>query len=519
MKLWQKVLIGLLAGIVFGYVVGQIGSLENQVETLRKFALSEQLTDEQRAALARALNETIKEKPQTPFTIETLNGAKNPITPFIATQYRDEPEKLQTFLGDLKTTMGNAYPLSTYEPPSSGINAWLHSALGIDGKTFLTTYVKPVGTVFINLIKMVVVPLIFFSLVSGITGMSDSKSFKRIGGKSVFAYLLTGAFAVCIGLAFGTVFQPGLGVDLSSLQGMAGAAPVVSAPTSLIDIFVNIVPTNIVKAMAEDHILQVVVFAIFLAVALNNVREKTPELIKLVQQCAQAVFKLIEMIVAFSPYGVFALISWVVGTQGFEILVALLKLIGVVMGALFTQYLLFGVMLIIFGRLSPLPFYKKVLEPQSLAFSTSSSKATLSTAMRCARERMGVSETSTSFVLPLGASINMDGTAIYLGICALFFSQAFGVPIDAHHYLILILTATLGSIGAAGIPGGSLIMMGMVLTSVGLPLEGIALIAGIDRILDMMRTTVNITGDTLITVIIDKTEGTLDTQTYYDMTK
>ncbi len=421
MKLWQKVLVGLIAGVVCGYVIGQLGVL---------------------------------------------------------------------------------------------------SPYGVDGKTLLTTYVKPVGTVFINLIKMVVVPLIFFSLVSGITGMSDATAFKRIGGKSVFAYLLTGAFAVCIGLLFATLFQPGLGVDLSSLQGMTGSSTPAAAPTTgLIDIFVNIVPTNIVKAMAEDHILQVVVFAIFLAVALNSVREKTPELIRLVQQCAQAVFKLIEMIVAFSPYGVFALISWVVGTQGFEILLALLTLIGVVMGALFTQYLLFGLMLIVFARLSPLPFYKKVLEPQSLAFSTSSSKATLSTAMRCARERLGVSETSTSFVLPLGASINMDGTAIYLGICALFFSQAFNIPIDAHHYFILVLTATLGSIGAAGIPGGSLIMMGMVLTSVGLPLEGIALIAGIDRILDMMRTTVNITGDTLITVIIDKTEGTLDTQTYYDMTK
>ncbi len=392
---------------------------------------------------------------------------------------------------------------------------------GIDGKVFLTTYVKPFGTIFVNLIKMVVVPLIFFSLVSGITGMSDAKAFKRIGGKSVFAYLMTGAFAVCIGLAFGTVFKPGQGVDLSSLQVMSGSATAAPAPqsASLIDMLVNVVPTNIVKAMSEDHILQVVLFAIFFAVALNKVREKTPELIKLVHQVAQAVFQLISIIVNFSPYGVFALTAWVVGTQGFDILLALLHLIFVVMGALFTQYLLFGVMLMLFGKLSPLPFYKKVLEPQALAFSTSSSKATLSTAMRCARERMGVSEASTSFVLPLGASINMDGTAIYLGICALFFSQAFGIPIDSHHYLILVLTATLGSIGAAGIPGGSLIMMGMVLTSVGLPLEGIALIAGIDRILDMMRTTVNITGDTLITVIIDKTEGTLDTQTYYDMTK
>lgn len=169
---------------------------------------------------------------------------------------------------------------------------------------------------------------------------------------------------------------------------------------------------------------------------------------------------------------------------------------------------------VVFARISPMPFYRKMIEPQLLAFSTSSSKETLATAMRVVNDEMGVSKSSTSFVLPLGASINMDGTAIYLAICALFFSQAFDVPIDTHHYFLLILTATLGSIGAAGIPSGSLIMMGMVLTSVGLPLEGIALIAGVDRILDMMRTTVNITGDAVITMLVDKSEGTMDVERY-----
>ncbi|MFN9111927.1 MAG: dicarboxylate/amino acid:cation symporter, partial [Bacteroidota bacterium] len=283
----------------------------------------------------------------------------------------------------------------------------------------------------------------------------------------------------------------------------------------IIQLLVGMIPTNVIKAMADDHILQVVVFAIFVGVSLNALGDKTKDLRSLIQQAALLVFKLIETVIKFSPYGVFALTSWVVATQGMDILYALLKLVLVVMGALFTQYLLFGVMLIFFGRLSPMPFYRKMVEPQLLAFSTSSSKATLSTAMRVVNEKIGVSKTNTSFVLPLGASINMDGTAIYLGICAIFFSQAYGIPLDFHHYMILILTATLGSIGAAGIPGGSLIMMGMVLTSAGLPLEGIALIAGVDRILDMMRTTVNITGDSLITVLVDKSEGTLDEKQYY----
>lgn len=393
---------------------------------------------------------------------------------------------------------------------------------GLDGKTILTEYVKPIGTVFINLIKMVVIPLIFFSLLSGITSMTNAESFKRIGLKSVFAFLMTGAAAVCIGLAFGSIFHPGVGVDLSMLKEQAGAvATNFAAPkeTSLIQIFVDMVSTNIFKSMAEDNILQVVVFAIFTGVTLNALGEKVQNLTDLCKSAAQLVFKMIETVIKMSPYGVFALTAWVVGTQGFEILIALLKLVGVVMGALFTQYLLFGFMVIIFGRMSPLPFYKKMAEAQLLAFSTSSSKATLSTAMRVVNEKIGVSKSTTSFVLPLGASINMDGTAIYLGICALFFSQAYGIQIDAHHYLILVLTATLGSIGAAGIPGGSLIMMGMVLTSVGLPLEGIALIAGVDRILDMMRTTVNITGDSLITMLVDKSEGTMDVKTYHDMSR
>ena len=409
-------------------------------------------------------------------------------------------------------------------PLGAGVSDFLLQATGANSADFLTQYVKPVGTVFINLIKMVVVPLIFFSLIAGITSMTEPAAFKRVGSKAVTWYLCTGAFAVCIGLFFGHVFHPGQGVDLSLLAPADAKAPPPSVYEGLnglqivIKIIVDVIPTNVFKAMAEDHILQVVVFAIFVGVTINSLGDKVKMLREFVQQIASVVFKLIETIVKFSPYGVFALISWVVGTQGFGIIISLSWLACVVVMALFAQYLLFGLLLLVFGKLSSMPFYRKVLETQSLAFSTSSSKATLPTAMRVANERMGVSQPSTSFVLPLGASINMDGTAIYLGISALFIAQANGIVLDPHHYLLLILTATLGSIGAAGIPSGSLIMMGMVFTSVGLPLEGIALIAGIDRILDMLRTTINITGDTVITVIVDRSEGALDEAKYYDMT-
>jgi Na+/H+-dicarboxylate symporter len=224
---------------------------------------------------------------------------------------------------------------------------------------------------------------------------------------------------------------------------------------------------------------------------------------------------MINAIVKLAPFGVFGFIASVIGTQGVDVLSSLGMLIIAVMAACIFQYIVFGLMLFFIGRVNPMPFYKKMIFTQSLAFATSSSKATLSTAMDQLQTRLGVSKTSTNFLLPLGACINMDGTAIYLGIVAVFFAQAFGITLETHDYLMLVLTCTLGSIGAAGIPSGSIIFMGMVLTSVGLPLEGIALILGVDRILDMVRTTINITGDSTITLMVDSTEGTLDEKLYY----
>ena len=379
---------------------------------------------------------------------------------------------------------------------------------------FITSYVKPVGTVFINLIKMVVVPLIFFSLVAGITGMTDSQAFKRVGVKAVTAFLFTAMFAVCIGLFFGTVFKPGEGMVMPP-PAEGSVAPTEAKKTNVVDVLVNMVPTNAINAMATDHILQVVVFAIFVAVTMNMMGEQGKPLVEFCQRCAMLVFMMIKIVINFSPYGVFALTSWVVATQGLDVLKSLLYFMAVVAGSMVVQYVIFGILIAVFGRLSPMPFYRKMLEPQSIAFSTSSSKATLATTMEVLQSRLGVSKNSTSFVLPLGASINMDGTAIYLGICALFFAQATGTVLHGHEYFLIILTSTLASIGAAGIPGGSLIMMGMVFTTVGLPMEGIALIAGVDRLLDMLRTTINITGDAAITLIIDRSEGKLDEKMYY----
>lgn len=403
------------------------------------------------------------------------------------------------------------------------ILGWLMNANGpfqfVEGKTYLKSYLQPWGNTFISLIKMVVIPLIFFSLISGVTSMSDQGAFKRVGFKAVVAFLSTAMFAVVIGIVFGSIFQPGKGVNLEGLLQSTGAARDVTKAQefNLGKLLSDIVPENVVGAMSSnDHILQVVLFAIFTAITINVMGDKVKLIREFCQTSATLIFKMIESIMSLAPYGVFALMAPLVSSQGFTILLDLGLLIVCVATALLVQYLLFGVMVVVFGKMSPMPFYKKMLEAQSFAFSTSSSKATLPTAMRVLNERLGVSKTSTSFVLPLGASINMDGTAIYLGICSLFFAQALGIEFHFHEYLLLILTATLGSIGAAGIPGGSIIMMGMVFTSVGIPVEGVGVILGIDRILDMLRTTVNITGDSVITMLVDKSEGTLDQDMYYN---
>lgn len=378
---------------------------------------------------------------------------------------------------------------------------------------------KILGTIFISLIKMVIVPLIFFALLSGITSMHGQGNFTRIGIKGFAAYILTAIFAVAIGIGAGSVFQPGAGVDLQSMLTNDTAAVAVTAakaPPAISEFLLGLIPTNPIMSMASSNFLQIIIFSIFTGIVINLVGDKSKPLKEFIYSASQVTFKMIELIIKLAPYGAFGYISWIVGTQGLDVLAALTKLIITVLAACIFQYFVFGIMILVFARISPLPFYKKILATQSLAFATSSSKATLSTAMTQLQERMGVSKVNSNFLLPLGVCINMDGTAIYLGITALFFSQAYGIDLTTQNYVMLILTCTLGSIGAAGIPSGSIIFMGMVLTSVGLPVEGIGVIIGIDRVLDMVRTTINITGDSAITLLVDKSEGGLNEEIYYN---
>jgi Na+/H+-dicarboxylate symporter len=308
------------------------------------------------------------------------------------------------------------------------------------------------------------------------------------------------------------VLKPGVGVVIDF--GFPQERNFKQGGFDLTDFLVNIVPNNIVGSFAEGKTLQVVFFAIFTGIILNSMGSSADSLKSFINSVAKMVLKMISKVVELSPYGAFALTAWVVGTQGLAIMLSLSKLVIAITVAMALQYLIFGLFIMIFCKMSPIPFYKKSFEYQSIALSTGSSKASLATTMQVCRQKLGVSESSTSFVLPLGASINMDGMAINLALTTVFFAQMMGIDLTTSDYMVIILTATLGSMGGAGIPGGSLVMLPMILTAVNMPIEGVAIIAGIDRVLDLLRTAINITGDATITLIIDNSEGNLNRELY-----
>lgn len=379
-----------------------------------------------------------------------------------------------------------------------------------------TEIFKFLGIIFINAIKMVTIPLVFFSILAGVTNRGEVSNVSRVTIKSIVAFLLTSVFAVLIGIGSTLLLKAGVGSKFDFLSLSSANQANSDALPKVHEIFINIIPTNIFTALAEGNILQIVLFAFFAGVTLNLIKDKAPKTIELVAEFAQLSFKMIEIVVKLAPLGVFGYISWSVGVQGFEVLIPLSKLFIMILIACILQYIVFGVFIIIFARLNPLPFFKKMIEPQLLAFATSSSKASLPVTMRILHEKLGVSKGNTDFIMPVGSSINMDGGAIYLGVCVIFFAQALGFDLQLYHYVILVIMCTLGSIGAAGIPSGIMLFLGVTLTSVGMPIEIVALVATIDRFIDMLTTAINITGDACITLIVDKSENQLDKTIYYN---
>jgi Na+/H+-dicarboxylate symporter len=353
---------------------------------------------------------------------------------------------------------------------------------------------------------------VFFAILYGMTNISDIHTLGRIGSKAIVIYGVATVIAVTIGIILAEFFKPGLGVQLTN-HSLDIANVAVTTKTTLTSIIVDMFPSNPINAMANGHTLQVVVFAFILGLALILTGEKANDAKKLISSITSVIFKMVDLVIKTTPYGVFAIMMWIVGEYGFSLVLSLGKLAAVILAAFALQYLLFGIMILISG-LKPLQFYKKTMNIQSIAFATSSSKATIATAIDDLQKKVGVSKQVAGFILPLGASINMTGSAIYIAACALFFAQIAGVELTSHQYIILILTSTIGSIGAAGYPSGAVLMLAMVLPSIGLPIEGIPLIMGIDRILDMFRTTINVTGDCAVTVMVDKMEHSLDVKKY-----
>ncbi|GAA3537976.1 dicarboxylate/amino acid:cation symporter [Zobellella aerophila] len=377
--------------------------------------------------------------------------------------------------------------------------------MGPDAELF-----KPIGTLFVNAIKMLIVPLVFCSLVVGVTSMQDTRKMGRIGLKSVVLYLGTTAVAISIGLGLALLFAPGDGMNMTiTEQAAANEAP------SMMDTLLALIPQNPIGAMAAGNILQIIVFALGLGIALTLCGEKAEPAVRLFESLSEGMYKLTELIMKLAPYGVFGLMAWVAGKYGLEVLLPLIKVIALVyVGSLIHVLVFYTGLISVLGRLNPVRYLKGLINPAAVAYTTTSSSGTLPATIKAAREEMGVSRGISSFVLPLGATINMDGTALYQGICAVFVAQAFGIDLGASDYILIIMTATLGSIGTAGVPGAGLIMLSLVLTTVGLPLEGLAIVAGIDRILDMARTSVNVCGDLMVSVLIGKSENELDESVY-----
>ena len=364
------------------------------------------------------------------------------------------------------------------------------------------TYIKPFGTIYLNLIKMVVVPVVLLSIMQGIISLQDVRKVGSIGVKTVAFYMCTTALAVTLGLLFANILNVGGGYVIATedLVYEAKEAP------SFIDTLVNIFPSNFFQPMASANMLQVIVIAILFGFGIILAGEKGKAAQEFVDSFAEVCFKVMGMILQLSPIGVFALICPVVAENGPAVLLPLLKVILVAyVGYICHMILVYSMAVKGFAGMNPVTFFQGMSRPIMFAFSSASSVGTLPFNLE-ATQKLGARKSVASFVLPLGATINMDGTAIYQGVCAIFIAELFGIDLALSQQLTIILTATLASIGTAGVPGSGMIMLAMVLQSVGLPVEGIALVAGIDRILDMGRTVVNITGDAACTIVVDAWE-------------
>ncbi len=388
---------------------------------------------------------------------------------------------------------------------------------------FTDNWIKPWGEIFVNLLKLIAVPLVFASLIKGVASLSNISKLSRIGGKTIAIYLTSTVIAVSIGLILVNTVKPGDGFDKESVtkteQIEEGASKKIAAAENVkeegpLQFLIDIVPTNIFESASKNrNMLQVIFFAILFGIAMVMLPdEKTTYVKGFFDGINDIILQIVDLIMISAPYGVFALLAGLVVDFGAsaELFIALAKYSAtVIVGLLLMIFLVYPIILRLFTKVKYLDFFKGISPAQMLAFSTSSSAATLPVTMERCEEHIGVSEEVSSFVLPLGATINMDGTSLYQAVAAVFIAQAFGIELDMGQQLTIVLTATLASIGAAAVPGAGMVMLVIVLGAIGVPAEGLALIFGVDRLLDMLRTVVNVTGDATVATVVASSEGQL----------
>jgi Na+/H+-dicarboxylate symporter len=368
------------------------------------------------------------------------------------------------------------------------------------------------GEIFLATLKLLVVPLVFVSLVCGTASINDIAKLGRVGGKTLALYLATTAIAITFALLAALMFEPGEGFALTT-----HLAYQASEPPTLTETIVALFPTNPVRAMADGNMLQIIVFSGLFGLAMATCGAAGKRVLALFQDLNDVIMRLVMILMRFAPYGVFCLIAKVFAVQGFDAIAPLARYFLLVLGVLVLHAVFtYSLLLRSLGGLDPIRFYRKMRDPLVLAFSTASSGATLPVTLRTVERRLGVDNSIASFTVPLGATINMDGTAIMQGVATAFIAQAYGVEIGWTGYLMVVLTATLASIGTAGVPGVGLVMLAMVLRQVNLPVEGIGIIIGVDRLLDMVRTAVNVSGDAAVSCVVARSEGQLEAEVFAD---
>lgn len=392
------------------------------------------------------------------------------------------------------------------------IHYWIPSSY-IKDTVIVEGVLYVVGQGFIRLMQMLVVPLVFCSLICGSMAIGDTKTLGKVGVKTIGFYLVTTALAVCVALGSALLINPGRGLDMDAVQ--KGTVSSTTEATSLVDTLLNIIPKNPVQFMANGDMLPIIVFALFVGIMLAKLGTRGSVVANFFSQFNDVMMEMTMAIMKVAPIGVFCLIARTFATVGFSAFAPMLKYMGNVTLALAIQCLVvYQILLFVFTRLNPFKFIKKFLPVMGFAFSTATSNATIPMSIDTLSKKMGVSKQISSFTIPLGATINMDGTSIMQGVAVVFIAQAYGIPLTMGNLATVVVTATLASIGTAGVPSVGLVTLAMVLNSVGLPTEGIALIMGIDRILDMIRTAVNITGDAVCTTIVCHQEGSLNREVF-----